>query len=543
MKGMFLNSLRLNDFATFKNQEINFKNGLNVIVGETGSGKSLILDALQLILGHRADKKLVRKNCEFACIEAEFECTNKEISLYFEELGFPVTNEQIIIKRVIYKTGKTKSYINYQACNLTHLQFVAKRFIDLVGQFENQKLLSSSYQLKLIDDYYMNNKLLSKYQTLFTEYKNLNNKINSIRSKTVENEQKAEFLKFQIQQIMELSPTIEDEQQLLKSKEQYINAEKRIKAASQAYELLNSEESNDSAYGLIQKAIKIIEKDDSIFIDTLDTADLHNTLSIIEDYSYKLNHELNYEFNDEDLDFVINRLSDYQKIKSKFGSTIDVILEKLEQMKIDLNEIESTESQLQELTLTNTKNLKELKEIADELHQDRVIASKKLSIQLSKFINELNMKGALINIAVEKSSDLNENGFSIVTFNAQTNPGEGFYKIKDIASGGELSRILLAMRKVLAGHDSISIFLFDEIDTGIGGETALKIANALKDVSTNSQVIAISHLPQIASHADVLQIVDKSSQETKNEFRTYSTVTSLIGPQIIEFARDMAPIQ
>ena len=181
-----LQKLTLKNFATFEDQIVNFDKKFNAIVGETGSGKSLILDALQLILGHRADKKLIRKNCEFSIIEASFSCENINIKKYFNDIGFPFDEDEVLIKRIIYKTGKTKSFLNHQICALSTLIDFSKNFIDLVGQFENQKLLSESYQLALLDDYSNEKKLQSNYNRCFEELVKTQKQLISLKSKNLE---------------------------------------------------------------------------------------------------------------------------------------------------------------------------------------------------------------------------------------------------------------------------------------------------------------------------------------------------------------------
>ncbi len=529
-----LSELVLKNFATFEDQTINFGNGFNTIVGETGSGKSLILDALQMILGSRADKKLVRRDCDFSTIEAIFICNDQEIKDFFNNEGFPFDEDEIIIKRIIYGSGKTKSYLNFQQCSLQILQRFAKRFIDLVGQFENQKLLSEKYQLVLLDNYSKNNTLLESFQSTYKKLLDINTQIETLKTKRENHAQRLDYINFQLDEIEKVNPNTQEELSLLKQKQVIMNLEDRSKFISSVNNIFDDSVGLNNALGSLEKEISSAQSfiDKEIF-DTFLTAK-----ELLSDIQYKVSSYEETNIEDINLDDIVEKLDGYQKLKRKFSTDTDGlsrIFEELTQEKKSLTNIEDNLLDLEKQSLLFTE---ESFKIATALHDTRVKSSKLLSSELTKAIRSLRMNGSTIKIEVAKNTTMTSAGISQINFLAETNPGEGYYKVKDAASGGELSRILLSIRKILSSQDSINIFLFDEIDTGIGGETALKIGEALKGVSNKSQVIAITHLPQIAKFADKLVLVSKKVKAS----RTYSAVREIEGDGIQDEVIQMNPL-
>lgn len=532
----FLKNLIIQNFATFKNQNIQFRTGLNSIIGETGSGKSLVLDALQLILGGRADKKVVRRDTDYALIEASFHCEDSTILEFLEGEGFPLEGTELVIKRLIYKSGITKNYINHLSCTVSFLSHFSRRFIDMVGQFENQKLLSENYQLQLLDLFSKKSEEVEAYQKVLKDYKKLKKDYDELVQSQSSREQRLDYLNFQLQEIEKLNPSSQDEENLLKKKTFLANFEKTQKLCHQVKEVL---EGDDTQRGLISQLGFLSH----LFAKNLDLfSEQSELISLIDDQIQTLegqiNEKVDQEYDLEELDGVLSRLDDYQRLKKKFGGSVEAILaSQVEFMKekAQLDELDLSLNGLDKKIVSLEKNLLGL---AEALHQNRIKEAKKFSKELTEKVRLLKMNGATIQIVVEKNDDFNEFGISRVFFNAETNPGEGYFKIKDIASGGELSRILLALRQILSTHDSISIFLFDEIDTGIGGETAISIGKALLEVALQGQVIAITHLPQIAQFSDSLIIVNKDSKEE----RTESYIKEITGKSIIREVKAMAQL-
>lgn len=536
----YLDHLVIQNFATFKNQSINFRKGLNTIIGETGSGKSLVLDALQLILGGRADKKVVRKDTDYALIEARFICSDEEVKKFLEVEGYPSENNEIVIKRVILKSGLSKNYINHLSCTLSLLSLFSRKFIDLVGQFENQKLLNESYQLHLLDQFSKDRSLLDTYHQTLKEFRILKKEYNSLVQSRALREQRLDYLNFQLQEIENLNPSSQDEEDLLKKKAILVNFEKIQKLQYIVEENFNG---NEESTGIVShmKSINImIAKNSEIFGTLLElVSEIDDKLSELK---FELDKKLNIEIDPSELDQVLDRLDMYQRLKKKFGGDTEKILNYWDDFKVEKLKLESLDINFEVLEKQLNTLEMELKSKAELLHLSRIKYAHALSKELTKKVRNLNMNGATIRIEVEKLTEFNDQGISQIHFLAETNPGEGYFKIKEIASGGELSRILLSIRQILSAHDSISIFLFDEIDTGIGGETGNCIGKALQEVSRNGQVIAITHLPQIAQYADILVVVQKDIKSENEISRTESKIIEITGKKIIGEVRSMTQL-
>ena len=536
----YLKQLIIQNFATFKNQAIHFRPGFNAIIGETGSGKSLVLDALQLILGARADKKVVRKDTDFSLVEASFYCQDQSVMKFLETEGYPVEGKELIIKRLVYKNGTTKTYINHLSCTVTFLATFSKRYIDLVGQFENQKLLSEGYQLRLLDHYGKLSEEVSAYQKSLHLYKEHTQRLRELDQSKTNREQRLDYLNYQLQEIEKLNPSSQDEEDLLKKKNRLINVEKNQKISFQIKDIFEGGEGQPGLLSQMRLLNSLLSKNKEFFEDNLGEASLidDRLATLLSDIEKKFDIELD----PEELEGVIERLDFYQKLKKKFGGTVENILQSQIEFLKERDQLQELDFDLEDVKSKIVTFKVELTKQSKDLHKKRTQHAVKLSKELTERVQNLKMTGATIKLVLEELADFNEGGATRANFVAETNPGEGFFKVKDIASGGELSRILLAVRQILSSYDSISIFLFDEIDTGIGGETANCIGKALLQVAEQGQVIAITHLPQIAQFAEVLLVVQKDVQGKDKSSRTESSVKEVVGKLVQKEVRAMAQL-
>ena len=537
-KKLHLRKLTIQNLGIIDEQIIHFSPKFNAIIGETGSGKSLILDAIELIIGFRGDKKLIRKDSEFLMVEGLFATSDSKIKKFFEEAGYPF-EEECSIKRILYPNGKSKTYVNQQLSTQQFVKTFARKYIDLVGQFENQKLLSPEYQLKLLDLFGQNNILLSEYREIFGSIKEERSQLELLMAKESELIQKRDYLEFQVQQLEKLSPTTQKELALINKKE-------TLKAKLESREVLEQInslfEGGHAESGLLSKLDSLERLLGQADLSDKDRDHFFSAKELLQDLNFRINLEQNTEFPEDDYQEVLDELDDYQKLKRKFNTNTEGLEKVHKDFQAELSEIETISSDIVKLEKSLEEKVKKADLLAEKLHVKRETSAKKLSQSLTDMIKSLRMQGARLVVSVEKAKELNINGFSNIEFQAETNPGEGFYPIKDIASGGELSRILLAVRNILASKDSISIFLFDEIDTGIGGETALCVGNAIESVSLNSQVITITHLPQIAKFADKVIKVEKSSQGSKSKARTTAAIYELEGQRMDHEVQAMIPL-
>lgn len=538
MSHLILKSLSLKNFATFDDQSILFHDGLNAIIGETGSGKSLVLDALELILGARAEKKLIRKGCDFSIVEATFEPKEKKIAEFFNEIGHPF-EEDVVIKRIIYKTESSKAYVNFQQANVGLLGRISKEFIDLVGQFENQKLFNENYQIDLLDDFSGQVNHFSNFKLSFSKYQESKVQFEALNQKSNDTIQRLDYLNFQINELEELNPDPEEEELLESKKSKYLSHENNQRIQEELTLLFDGNDNFEGIINSLTKAEKLIsnisgidKKIQSSFLDAKET---------INDLSYSISKSFDFEVSEEDLNTVIEKLDSYSKLKNKYNTDSNGLKEILANFIKEKDTLSNIESNLSKSKKDMELHLSRTLEYAQVIHNIRIEKSHALTDMLTKAVQKLRMNGASFRIDISKK-ELTSNGITKLNLMAQTNPGEGFYKVKDIASGGELSRILLALRQVLSSSECVSIFLFDEIDSGIGGETALLIGKALKNVAKSSQVISITHLPQIASFADKLVCVSKNVITTEDGQRTVSNIQEISGSSIREQIDKMTPL-
>lgn len=537
---LYLSSLRLNNFATFRDEEIVFENGFNAIIGETGSGKSLVLDALQLAFGMRADKKSVRKGTDFAIIEATFSNIDQNVMNYLAQIDYPCEGEEIVLKRIITNTGTSKAFLNFQQCSLQTLADFSRRFIDLVGQFENQKLLSETYQLKLLDTYAKLEADVTYYQELFKEAEDVKNQLTSKQILFNELQQKKDYIEFQIKELEELSPSSEDEIILLSKKDELLIGQNFQESISKAINCL-SEDDTFNVCESLHILCRDLEKIPSEKIQMIHSR-LMDARSIIEEASYELQGTIDSEIDPQEIEYVIDRLDKYQRLKRKFQLDTPELESLLTKFKNELNELEVADNTIEQLNKKHQALLDKAFKAGKKLHDLRQKAASNLSLDLTQAVRQLKMNGATIKLEVQKSDVLLKTGLTKIHFIAETNPGEGYFKVKDVASGGELSRILLSLRQILSSTDTVSIFLFDEIDTGVGGETAIAVGKALSVVSNKSQVIAITHLPQIAHYADTLQIVKKETIHEEAGERTISITEKLTQKSKNDYVQSMTSI-
>jgi len=521
---LFLNNLSIQNFATFENQSLTLHPNFTCLVGETGSGKSLVFDSIQLLLGSRSDKKQIRKGKDFCTIEGAFSCANPSVKSYLDKIGYPTSSDEIVIKRIIYNTGSSKTFLNFQACSLGVIQEFTNSYVDIVGQFENQRLLSSSYQLEILDQYLKITKEVKQYTEEFQQYQIDKGELQKLIFKLNELKKKEEFLNYQINELETLELLPDEEQILLYKKNDLLNQEKHTLLIEESLNLISESETFN-----IIKSLKKISTNINHFKLTQDynsmTAEF---ISNLNDLSYELSKlNENGESAQGKLIEVIDRLDLILKIKRKHGGGLENILATLDNYKNELKQIKTFEIEIKSKNVSAEVQLKKIKSLAQVLHDKRVYGAKKLSKELTEKVQSLRMNGAEIDLKITTQDKLTTTGQSEANIFAKTNKGENSYLLKDIASGGELSRILLGLREIISSHDAVTVFLFDEIDTGLGGETALAIGEAIKRVSTTSQVIAITHLPQIAAYANQLAVVHKEIIDNKEDSeRTISIITS-----------------
>ncbi len=521
---MILN-LYIENIAVIEKTSIDFSDGFNVMTGETGAGKSIVIDSINLILGHRAPKDIIRTGSERAFISATFDSLSSEVTELIENLGYSIDEDGLlIIQREINLNGKGTCRINSRPATVASLKQIGKYLINIHGQHESYGLLSPDTHLEYVDNLGGLNIDLENYRSEFNELRKLKLNLDEGSIDESEKARKVDLLKYQINEIEEINPIRGEEEELKEQREIFMNSEKISSSISKSKELINGDETNIGALQLLESATNSI-LEVSPYISTANDlySRMKNLVYELEDCASEIiNMSDDVEYDSDEMEKIELRLDDIYKLTRKYGSNIDEVLEYLKKAKDELENIEFFEEKIEKLkVLFKECKLRTIK-LADILSKRRKQVADIFAKNVKEELEFLAMPGVKFCISIKKGN-LNINGFDEIEFLISTNPGEDPKPISKIASGGELSRIMLAIKSVSADNDRIDSLIFDEIDTGISGAVAQKVGIKLKEVSKKRQVICVTHSAQIASLSDIHFLISKS---VKNN-RTYTSIKKL----------------
>ena len=524
---MLLN-LHVKNLALIKDIDVSFEDGLNILTGETGAGKSLLLGSINIALGGKFSKDIIRNDEKSALVELIFE-NNDNIKSLLNSHDIDAEDDNVIVSRKI-ENNKSISKINGYTVTVKVLKEIMLNLLDISGQHEHQQLLSKDKHLEIVDKYsYEKTKpILDDISRLYKEYKDLLSGREEFNIDESTKNREIDLLKFEIDEIDSKIFAEGEDEELEKEFKRLNNAYDINDNLSKAYSLLG----NDGAFSAIEDAFKYINKayeyDESL-------KSLHDELfeidSICKDFSRELYNQVNdYSFDEEKLSTISERLDEINHLKMKYGNTFEIIDSYRNEQKEKLDFYMDYENKLKEYEkkIDDTKN--EIIKLCEILSK---IRSKTASILKEKITNELlelNFLEVNFDIAVIKKENFNEKGFDDIVFMISTNPGNAIRPLSEVASGGELSRVMLAIKTVLANCEEVDTLIFDEIDSGISGITSSMVSKKLCKVSKSRQVICITHLPQIAAMADCHFKIDKSVNDNK----TFTTLQKLDYDQSIE---------
>ena len=515
--------LEVKNFALIEELNIQFSEGLNILTGETGAGKSIIIDAVNMAIGERADREFVRFGCNRCTVQAVFKVNeNSAVLLMLDELGLDKTEEgSIILMREIHSNGRSVCRINGIIVTRGVLKSISEKLIDIHGQHNHQSLLNQNSHIDILDNFggevikRQTNEVARKHVILLA----LRKQLNEICIDEKERVRKIDMLKFQIQEIDESNLSIEEEEDLNKQKKLVVNAEKIFSSLANAYERLTNSEWGASVtdnMGIITSHMKDIKAYDK---------KLQKMYDSFEEVQYRL-QDLTWEIREykETVDFDPNILNEIEerldiinKLKRKYGVSVEEILDYRTKIVDELENLMNSEAKIDEIKAKVEASEKELEKLSIELSETRKLIANSLNKELTQVLEELNMKNLSFSIMIKqlKTVDLKlkltPKGIDSVEFLISTNVGEPLKSLSKIVSGGEMSRIMLAFKTILADTDKIACLIFDEIDTGVSGRTAQIVGEKLYNISTNHQVICITHLPQIASLADAHYLIEKTT--------------------------------
>lgn len=520
---MLLN-LQIENIAVIKKAVIDLGNGFNVMTGETGAGKSIVIDSLNAILGERTSRELIRNDADSAFVCAEFCDIGENAKLILKDFDIEYQEgDSLIIQRKIFADGKNNCRINGMPASVSMIKTIGKELVNIHGQLDNQSLLLPETHCGFIDSLAENNELLEDYQQSYRLYKNKLKELHSLHIDEEEKNRRLEILSYQIEEIesAEIHPgektEIENKLNLLR------NSEKIMELLNYSYEILNGDENSQ---GIASLALKASAKLNSAAAFSDDFSEISNGVS---DAAYNLSaftDELrdkiySIDFNASELQKLEERLDVIYRLEQKYGETEENILSFLNDAKNKYEKIEYSDEEIKKLS-DECENLKnETVNKAEILSKNRQKTSLAFSNNVTEELRFLDMPSVKFTVANNRG-DLCENGIDNIEFLLSANAGEKEKPLSKIASGGELSRIMLAIKSVLANKDSVDTLVFDEIDSGVSGRAALKIAQKLSDLSKSHQVICVTHLAQLAAYADEHLLIEKneSGGKTFTELRS-----------------------
>ena len=516
-----LSLLHIENIAVIECADISFDKGFNVLTGETGAGKSIVIDAISAILGERAYRDMIRTGSNKALVRAVF--TEVPVLSWFEENGVPY-DEETVIHREVYLDGKNICRVNGTLVSVSILRKLGIQLINIHGQHDSASLFDESKHLEYLDAFADNEQLRNDYSSAYAAVAELREQIDRMTMDEGEKLRRMETLRFQIEEISKAELTAGEDEQLENRRKVLQNAEKLSDSMNAAVACLYGDDDTDGAAALLAQAEREFSRM-SRFTDAF--AELQEKITDLMYQVQDAAEEIRYARDDmaysaDELERIEERLDIIHKLRRKYGATCEDILLYLENAKQELDEIEFADDHLERIKIKLEKAEKKAWDAAIALRENRVQHAQLLSERILSELAQLDMPR--VQFACDfTQTDLGHNGADAVAFYMSANAGESLKPLSKVASGGELARIMLAMKNVLAEQDQINTLIFDEVDTGVSGRAAQKVAEKLRSVASNKQVLCVTHLPQLAALASTHFLIAKQERQG----RTYTTVTPL----------------
>ncbi|WP_026487566.1 DNA repair protein RecN [Caldanaerobius polysaccharolyticus] len=516
-------SLSIKNFALIDNIEVYFDRGLNIITGESGAGKSIIIEALSLVLGGRADKEMIRAGCEKAEVEAVFEIRkDSEIGDELRSMGLLEGEDDLIILcRELASNGRSVCRINHKTVNVSILKRIAHRLVDIHGQNEYQVLFDESTYQGLLDSFGGEplKALKEEVSKVYRTYVQIDREIEKLKDEG-NNPLEEEFIRYQLNEIAAANLKEGEEEELLKARKIMNNAEKIYEALFNVYSLLYD---NKNGLSILEGLGEAIEKLEDI---SQYDGDIQGIIKYLNDSYYQIQdvcecvrkYMENLNFDPEKLNEVEERLHILSDLKRKYGRSVEQLIEYRSELQSKINRIENNIQILEQMQRQRSEIYEELLRRCSDLSRMREKVASQMEKAVSAELDQLGIKGVIFKVRINPR-ELSENGVDGVEFMISTNPGEPLKPLAKVVSGGEMSRIMLAFKKVFAEADGIDTLIFDEIDTGISGQTVQVVAEKILELSLKRQVICITHMPQIASMADTHYYIQKAVEKGRTHIK------------------------
>lgn len=495
-----LKSLFIQNFVLIDNLDIRFDEGFSVITGETGAGKSIILGALSLVLGQRADAKSIKNGADKCVIEAVFDISKYLLEPFFVENDLDYDAESCILRRELFSSGKSRAFVNDTPVSLSIMKELGNRLIDIHSQHQNLLLGDNRFQLKVVDVMAENEILLTRYHKEFIHYQSLKSELKKLKEKAIQTKQEEDYIRFQLKQLSEARLVSGEQDELEQEQEMLLHAEEIKGSLYKITELLNGDEmgglqlmkealsTSDSLEKYFSKAKEISERLRSAYIDLNDLA---SEIDVMKE---------DVEFNPDRLAWVNDRLDMIYSLQQKHHvSTLDELLALQLKYENQLKDIDSFDEQVDILSKQLDSSYKELLQRASKLSGQRKLAADAMSAQLVKMVAPLGMPNIRFRVDIIQKEEPESDGMDDIRFLFSANKNGELQPVAQTASGGEIARLMLCIKAMIAGFTALPTILFDEIDTGVSGEIADKMGDIMQDLGTKMQVFAITHLPQIAA--------------------------------------------
>jgi DNA repair protein RecN (Recombination protein N) len=526
-----LKSLHIQDYALIEKINVEFKSGLNIITGETGAGKSILIDAMSLLLGERASSEVIRKGAEKSIVEGIFEVEkNKKVKTFLTENDLEAQPE-LIIRREISSKGSNRCFVNDSPVTLNVIKDLGDLLVDLHGQHEHQSLLRKETHINYLDEFSNNDDLLRSYKWLYSSLTKLQSELKELKDKDSVHKERRDVLEFQVKEIDAVSPQTDEEEKLEVELKLLENTEKVLAITNSIYAgLYESETSVQDMLSKIKDELIELAEIDPTFNES--KAECETALALTRDIAESIRkYKAQVEAEPEQVETIRERLGAISLLKKKYGGSIKSVLEIRKKAVAELQAAENYSDAVREIEQKINAVKKNASSAAEKISKERLTVSKKIKKEIEHTLAELGIQNSKFEVRITQNEALgvNENTLSIngknykfdsngiddVEFYISTNIGEDVKPLAKVASGGEVSRVMLTLKSVLAKSDKLPLLIFDEIDAGISGNIAQKVGQTLKSLSSYHQIIAITHLPQIAAFSNQHYAVEKQTLENR----------------------------
>lgn len=511
-------SLHIENIAVIKSVDFDFSSGFMVLTGETGAGKSIVIDSINLLLGSKAERELIRSGASYAMVSGLFGNLSESIKDKLSEIGVSTDEDgSVLVQRTICADGKSKINLNGRSISLSLLKSITPLLVNIHGQSDTAALMNAKNHLDLLDTYANDLELRCEYSSAYSELEAIRRRINEIAKSAREGERMKEILEYQIKDIDAVSPRLGEEDELFEKKIKIKNSEKITKNSEFVYKALKGSEKGSVSFLLDRSATALSQLSDFIPDFSGYCEKLRDMLYQVDDIAeevYATLDDMGIDAEDA-LNDIESRLDKISKLKRKYGFTVEAVLAYREKAMAELDAIENSDAMLDKLAREEKEAYAKALDIAERLHETRASACKELENKVKETLEFLDMPKVVFFVSLkeeysEGKTVLNKDGKDLAEFYISANRGADPQPLSKIASGGELSRIMLALKSVIADKDGIPTIIYDEIDAGVSGKTARKIGIKMLELSESAQLFCVTHSAQIASLADLHFLISKS---------------------------------